>query len=69
MRSLRAREDKGFEVQWYDSKGDNAEVMQVDTEKELAQYLARCCWACGGLERTPTIWRDGEKWCCGRFDD
>lgn len=69
MKRLRQREGKGFEVQWYDVNGDNDEVVQVDTVKELAQYLARCCWGTGGFVRTPTIWKDGKHWCHGQFDD
>ena len=62
MKRNKSREGKGYEVQWYDDKGDASDVVQMDTAEELAQYLARACW--GELRFS---WKDGEKWCCGEY--
>lgn len=67
MKSIKVREGKGFEVQFYAANGDAGMVMQCDTVEELAQYLARCCWgnnlANWEHRNLPTIWKDGKKWC------
>lgn len=67
MKMIDKRTNKGFEVQFYTSKGDNGKVMHCDTIEELAQYLARCCWGNNLADwehrNLPTIWKDGEKWC------
>ena len=68
MKTLSAREGRGYEVQFYDDKtGENTKVMQVDTADELAQYLARCCWGRNLGRNLPSIWKDGGKWCFGEF--
>ena len=63
------RTNTGFEVQWYDADGNNGHVVRMDTEEELAQYLARCCWGAPRFTQSPTIWKDGEKWCCGEYTE
>lgn len=63
IRRLSNRKGAGFEVQWYDKDGRAAEVQQMDTIEELAQYLARCCWGADRFDHTPTVWLNGEKWC------
>ena len=59
------REGKGFEVQFYNTKGDAEKVYRVDTAEELAQFLARSCWSCKRFDQNPTVWKDGKKWCFG----
>lgn len=63
MKRLKAREGKGYEVQWYDETGNAADVVQMDTAEELAQYLARSCWGSIRFTQNPTVWKDGAKWC------
>ena len=67
IRRLDKREGTGFEVQWYDKNGKASEVQQMDTVEELAQYLARNCWGADRFDHTPTIWRDGERWCFSEY--
>ena len=64
IRDLDKREDKNFEIQWYDDDGNNSKVTQCDTVEELAQFLARCLWgSVKGFKNNPTVWHNGEKWC------
>lgn len=67
MKRIKSRVGKGYEVQLYDDKGDASDVVQMDTAEELAQYLARACWGELRFSQNPTIWKDGEKWCCGEY--
>ena len=68
IRDLDKREDKGFEVQWYDDKGDNSRVVQCDTVEELAQYLARCLWgSVKGFKNNPGVVHNGKRWCLGEY--
>ena len=68
IRELNARENKGFEVQWYKKNGSYGKVVQCDTVLELAQYLSRCLWGSTvGFESNPTVWYNGEKWCFGEY--
>lgn len=68
IKDLDRKENKGFEVQWYDDNGDNARVVQCDTVEELAQYLSRCLWgSIKGFENNPSIWHNGKRWCLGEY--
>ena len=68
LRDLDERENKGFEVQWYDDEGSASWVKQCDTVEELAQYLARSLWgSVRGFKNNPTIWYNGERWCFGEY--
>ena len=67
MRRIDERQNKGYEVQWYDKDGNNADVMQIDTAEELAQYLARSCWSELAFKQNPTVWKDGKKWCLSEY--
>ena len=69
MKRINKREDKGFEVQFYNDNGDSAEVVQCDTVEELAQFLARCCWGMSFGTNLPTVWKDGKKWCFGEYSE
>ncbi len=68
IRDLDIREDKGFEVQWYDDEGDNSRVVQCDTVEELAQYLARCLWgSVRGFKNNPGVFHNGKRWCLNEY--
>lgn len=68
IKDLDRKENKNFEVQWYDDNGDNSRVVQCDTVEELAQYLSRCLWgSIKGFENNPSIWHNGKRWCLGEY--
>lgn len=68
IRDLDKREDKNFEVQWYDDEGDNSRVVQCDTVEELAQYLARCLWgSVRGFKNNPGVFHNGKRWCLNEY--
>ena len=68
IKELDRKENKGFEVQWYNDNGDNARVVRCDTVEELAQYLSRCLWGnIKGFENNPTVWHNGKRWCLGEY--
>ena len=68
IKDLDRKENKNFEVQWYDDNGDNARVVQCDTVEELAQYLSRCLWgSIKGFENNPSVWHNGKRWCLGEY--
>lgn len=68
IKDLDRKENKNFEVQWYDDNGDNARVVQCDTVEELAQYLSRCLWgSVKGFKNNPTVWHNGKRWCLGEY--
>lgn len=68
-RTLEAREGKGFEIQWYDDKGDYSHVTQVDTIEELAMVLSRSCWGSVRWGNNPTIYYNGKKFCHCEYSD
>lgn len=62
------RENEAFEVQWYDSEGNEADAVKCDTVEELAQYLARSLWgSVRGFKNNPTVWHNGKRWCLGEY--
>ena len=68
IKDLGKKENKNFEVQWYDDNGDNERVVQCDTVEEPAQYLSRCLWgSTKGFKNNPTVWHNGKRWCFGEY--
>lgn len=68
IKDLDRKENKNYEVQWYDDNGDNARVVRCDTVEELAQYLSRCLWgSVKGFKNNPTVWHNGKRWCLGEY--
>lgn len=68
IRDLDERENKGFEVQWYDDNGNNSKVTQCDTVEELAQFLARCLWgSVKGFKNNPGVFHNGKRWCLNEY--
>ena len=67
-RGLEERTGQGYEVQWYNDKGDNSHVTQCDTVEELAAVLARACWGAIRFKQNPTVWYYGEKFCFGEYE-
>lgn len=63
VRKLDVREDKNFEVQWYDDNGDNYYAVQLDTLEDLALYLARRCWGVMRFKNNPTVYYNGKPFC------
>lgn len=71
MKRIEKRENKGYEIQWYDDNGNNSHVTQCDNVGELAQVLAHSCWGCGmpGGSLSPTIWYNGTPWCNTEYSE
>ena len=68
IKKIKKRENKYYEIQWYNEDGDNVEVTQCETIEELAQYLARCMWgSLKGFKYNPSIWYNGNPWCKYEF--
>lgn len=68
IRSLSQRENKYFEVQWYNDQGDDSRVTQCETIEELAQYLSRILWgSINGFKNNPTVWHNGKRWCLHEY--
>ena len=65
---IEKRSNKGFEVQYYNDNGDNADVVRCDTVEELAQYLSRSLWgSIKGFKNNPSVWHNGKRWCLGEY--
>lgn len=61
MKVLSVREGIGYEIQFYNSNGDNSYVVSCRDTNEIAQCLADWCWTrLHGM--CPTVWLDGNKW-------
>lgn len=68
IRDIDKREDKNFEVQWYNDEGDYSRVVQCDSVEELAQYLARILWgSIKGFKNNPTVFHNGKRWCLNEY--
>ena len=63
IQRINERTNSGYEVQWYDKAGNNADVTRCDTVEELAQVLSRALWGTMRFDNNPTIYRDGAKYC------
>ena len=61
MKVLNVKENKGFEIQFYNEEGDHSYVVACNNTEEVALCLANWCWA--RLHgNCPTVWLDGNKW-------
>lgn len=63
MTRYRERQNKGYEVQWYDEYGNYSWVIACDNVGELAQHLARSCWGEMKFQNNPTVYYDWKPWC------
>lgn len=61
MVAMRTRENKGFEVQFYDYQGDSSYVVACKDTDEVARCLSQWCWS-RIHGNCPTVWLDGKQW-------
>lgn len=69
IQNIEKRQDKRFEIQWYDEHGNSDHITRCDTLEELAQVLCRTMWGSISLQNNPTIYYNGFPFCSHEYTE